>query len=152
MKQVQTTYTNHSDWHRCLEVSHLPDLVTTCISQSNGGYLTASITSAYKSQPSACPIIKLLFYLHASEPFLVSITSTPPPRQPSGRVLAPSTGGPGFNPQARKYGTSSCLVWQQHSMHYILCLCLFLVFFPKRMTALNDNILSFIFVHIHLMV
>ena len=44
-----------------------------------------------------------------------------PPRQPSGRVLASSAGGPGFNPQSRtasylrryKNGTSSTLV--QHS-------------------------------------
>ena len=27
--------------------------------------------------------------------------SLPPPRQPSGRVLASSAGGPGFNPQSR---------------------------------------------------
>ena len=43
----------------------------------------------------------------------------PPPRQPSGRVLALSAGGPRFNPQSRtasyqrryKNGTSSSLVW-----------------------------------------
>ena len=48
--------------------------------------------------------------------------SKPPPRQPSGRVLASSVGGPGFNPQSRtasyqrqnNYGTSSSLV-QLHS-------------------------------------
>ena len=42
----------------------------------------------------------------------------PPPRQPSGRELTQSTGGPGFNPQSRtasyqrryKNGTSSVLV------------------------------------------
>ena len=42
----------------------------------------------------------------------------PPPLQPSGRVLASSTGGPGFNPQSRtasyqrcyKIGTNSALV------------------------------------------
>ena len=43
----------------------------------------------------------------------------PPPRQPSGIVLASSAGGPGFNPQSRtasyqiRYnnGTSSSLIW-----------------------------------------
>ena len=43
----------------------------------------------------------------------------PPPRQPSGRVLASGAGGPGFNPQSRtasyqrryKNGNSSSLVW-----------------------------------------
>ena len=43
---------------------------------------------------------------------------TPPPQQPSGRVLVSSAGGPGFNPQSRtasyqrryKNGTSSSLV------------------------------------------
>ena len=40
-----------------------------------------------------------------------SITSQgPPPRQPSGRVLASSAGGPGFNPQSRT--TSSIAQWQ----------------------------------------
>ena len=34
----------------------------------------------------------------------------PPPRQPSGRVLAASTGGPGFNPQSRT--ASSIAQWQ----------------------------------------
>ena len=42
----------------------------------------------------------------------------PPPCEPSGRVLASSAGGPGFNPQSRtvsyqrrcKNGTSSALV------------------------------------------
>ena len=40
------------------------------------------------------------------------ILLTPPPRYPSGRVLASSAGGSGFNPQSRRYknGTSSSLV------------------------------------------
>ena len=51
---------------------------------------------------------------------VVSKPLIPPPQQPSGRVLALSAGGPGFNPQSRieavsyqrryKNGTSSSLV------------------------------------------
>ena len=50
---------------------------------------------------------------------VVSKLLIPPPQQPSGRVLALSAGGPGFNPQSRtesyqrryKNGNSSSPVW-----------------------------------------
>ena len=53
--------------------------------------------------------------------YRLSKTDLPPPRQPSGRVLASSAGGPGFNPQSRtvsyqiryENGTRSSFV--QHS-------------------------------------
>ena len=44
------------------------------------------------------------------------IGSVPPPRQPSGRVLASSAGGPGFNPQSRT--ASSIAQWQSAGFEY----------------------------------
>ena len=63
-------------------------------------YLKMSINSAFREQQ-------------------FSKSPLPPPGQPSGRVLALSAGGPGFNPPTRtasyqrrnKNGTSSSLVW-----------------------------------------
>ena len=58
--------------------------------------------------------LKILFTIQQ----LLSQLNPPPPRQPSGIVLASSAGGPGFNPQSRtasyhrryKNGTRSALV------------------------------------------
>ena len=61
---------------------------------------------------------------------LVYYIILPPPRQPSGRVLASSATGSGFNPLSRtasyqrryKYGTTSSLVWPSTLKREILAL------------------------------
>ena len=94
--------------------------------------LTLYIDYLFKSNHKRVPPIShyLLFplnqfgpeiFLHAHPPvqYMCTVSSVlvPPPRQPSGTVLASSAGGPGFNPQSRtasyqrryKNGTSSSL-------------------------------------------
>ena len=60
----------------------------------------------------------IIFYSNFKNDYKLT-KQTPPPRKPSGRMLASSEGGPGFNTQSRtasnlrryKNGTSSFLFW-----------------------------------------
>ena len=87
-------------------------------------YLFRFFSFTYTGQTTCKSQCHLMFYI--SHLF----NYTPPPRYPSGIVLASSAGGPGFNHQSRtasyqrryKNGTSSALFSTEHSKGKILAL------------------------------